>query len=467
MSSAPHTPLPEQFDKLAVDTSESSPRDSLDTAGSSTLASTTSHTAPSRSSTLASTSTAASSSSTLRSCPTAALTRPISTLLKKHNKERSTSEKGDKDEVYDVSGPQPSCQLFSVFKALAAGNAGINEDETETEAEDDNKSEAAKESPLGADTTKRPSFSYEDVAARRASIEAADADAAAAAHQADESAAAAATAASGTVSESEAVKRWLRDTVSNNEAMGQRFAAVSVSHLSPLTARDRETVEIGAEDSKTQGESDDEFYPADDSVCATPDTHEARDTKITSHYTRDEALARFRRDHISAEEKLKVIQEEFGDIASKMVNADGVSDPERMLAESQGSLFKSIMMVGNLHLTTHRLVFHALLPPDNMYDQKDSGASQSDAASGTKDGVIISGSVVVHRDNPLKPRKRVWMELSPDMLTTYPSSTDSSRVRPLYSILCKPFGNVSSLTVSVQRSQAGAIRRDPAARLLP
>jgi sterol 3beta-glucosyltransferase len=49
--------------------------------------------------------------------------------------------------------------------------------------------------------------------------------------------------------------------------------------------------------------------------------------------------------------------------------------------------------------------------------------------------VIIAGSVTLHSANPLKRARRVWMELSPDMLTAYPSADDAGRVRPLFSIL--------------------------------
>jgi sterol 3beta-glucosyltransferase len=43
----------------------------------------------------------------------------------------------------------------------------------------------------------------------------------------------------------------------------------------------------------------------------------------------------------SNEEKLAAIQEEFGDIAGLMENQDGSpSEPEKLLANTHGSLFK-------------------------------------------------------------------------------------------------------------------------------
>ena len=46
----------------------------------------------------------------------------------------------------------------------------------------------------------------------------------------------------------------------------------------------------------------------------------------------------------SDEEKLKAIQEEFGDMASNMVDSEtGVSEPERLLAEGKGSLFRWVV----------------------------------------------------------------------------------------------------------------------------
>ncbi|KAK8854734.1 hypothetical protein IAR55_003473 [Kwoniella newhampshirensis] len=146
-------------------------------------------------------------------------------------------------------------------------------------------------------------------------------------------------------------------------------------------------------------------------------------------------------DDISDEDKLAAIVDEFGDIAGLIEG----EEPERILAESKGSLFKSgkiasANMQGNIHLTTHRILFHAFLPPDSV----DVAASNMNrrlaldtaaAAVAHQPDVIHAGPVTVHRLGSLKPAKRVWMELSAEMVTTYPSADDAGRVRPLRSVL--------------------------------
>jgi sterol 3beta-glucosyltransferase len=95
------------------------------------------------------------------------------------------------------------------------------------------------------------------------------------------------------------------------------------------------------------------------------------------------------------------------------------------------------MMIGNLHLTTHRLLFHALLPPDSAFLPPAGQTDPADEVGIERHNVIRSGPVTVHRSSVYKPKQRVWMELSPEMITTYPSGDEKSRVRPLFSILCK------------------------------
>jgi sterol 3beta-glucosyltransferase len=76
---------------------------------------------------------------------------------------------------------------------------------------------------------------------------------------------------------------------------------------------------------------------------------------------------------------------------------------------------------GVVHLTTHRLTFHASLLSSQPTSRQD---------------VLKSGPVLVHRKG-LRRKKRVWLQLSHDMISTYPSSQDEDRVKPLRSILCK------------------------------
>lgn len=177
--------------------------------------------------------------------------------------------------------------------------------------------------------------------------------------------------------------------------------------------------------------------------------------------TNPQELARFRRAEVPDSEKLRVIRAEFGDIASMMVNEDGVSEPERILAESQGSLFRGIMMLGNLHLTTHRLVFHALIPPDNMMTRAPDFESVDDneaAAMKERPSVVQAGSVTLHQEGIFASKKRVWMEITPEMLTCYPSADEAGKVRPLFSILSESRAMVTSADQQSPRSTASGRR---------
>jgi sterol 3beta-glucosyltransferase len=89
-------------------------------------------------------------------------------------------------------------------------------------------------------------------------------------------------------------------------------------------------------------------------------------------------------------------------------------------------LFRGILVVGNIHLTTHRITFHAVLPPPKM---SLSGDESND--------ILHSGAATIRRQNPIFSAKttRVWMELDNEMITTYPSADEEGRVKPLRSIL--------------------------------
>jgi sterol 3beta-glucosyltransferase len=82
-------------------------------------------------------------------------------------------------------------------------------------------------------------------------------------------------------------------------------------------------------------------------------------------------------------------------------------------------------VIGNLHLTSHRLLFHALLPPDAaLVRDRSSGtepdSDQAPAASPLHSGVIQSCSIPVHRPGPLKQARRIELELCPDMIRALP-----------------------------------------------
>lgn len=76
-------------------------------------------------------------------------------------------------------------------------------------------------------------------------------------------------------------------------------------------------------------------------------------------------------------------------------------------------------------MTSHRIAFHAILPPPKMAPSGDDQAE-----------ILHSGAITIHRSNVLVPKpSRVWMELGPEMITTYPSADEEGRVKPLRSIL--------------------------------
>jgi sterol 3beta-glucosyltransferase len=79
-----------------------------------------------------------------------------------------------------------------------------------------------------------------------------------------------------------------------------------------------------------------------------------------------------------------------------------------------------------MHLTSHRLTFHASLPPPT--------------SPGSLSKVLTSGPVYIHFVDSgivMKRRQRVWLELTNEMISAYPGGAEDDRVRPLYSYLCK------------------------------
>lgn len=100
-----------------------------------------------------------------------------------------------------------------------------------------------------------------------------------------------------------------------------------------------------------------------------------------------------------------------------------------------------------MHLTTHRLLFHASIPPDHGTKTGALSSTQSavDDATARQPDVLQAGPVTVHFPGAIRPSRRVWMELSSEMVTTYPGADEASRVRPLRCVLCKSI-NLISLT---------------------
>lgn len=123
----------------------------------------------------------------------------------------------------------------------------------------------------------------------------------------------------------------------------------------------------------------------------------------------------------SDSEKLEPVQiihiliDEFGPLASEDEN-------ERLILETDGCMIsQDVFIVGVIHVTTHRLAFHASLL-----------STQSEVSQTHK--IIKDGPAVVHRRG-WRSRRRVWMELSHDMLCIYTSSKDDAKTHPLCTLL--------------------------------
>ncbi|KIL54401.1 hypothetical protein M378DRAFT_806568 [Amanita muscaria Koide BX008] len=89
--------------------------------------------------------------------------------------------------------------------------------------------------------------------------------------------------------------------------------------------------------------------------------------------------------------------------------------------DADGCLFAGVMILGALHLTTHRLAFHA-----SLCEHRRGLASPRQ--------LLKSGTAILHQTK-WRPRRRVWLELATDMLCVYRSSNHDETSYPLRSIL--------------------------------
>ncbi|CAE6534369.1 unnamed protein product [Rhizoctonia solani] len=129
---------------------------------------------------------------------------------------------------------------------------------------------------------------------------------------------------------------------------------------------------------------------------------------------------------------LRILQHEFGELTLP-------GEVEEMVLETDGVLFRDVTIIGVIHLTTHRLTFHASLLPSTDADAT-AGSTFSHSSRHSTDSQILkagSGVVIEPRTGILHPqkRRRVWIELSNDMITSYPDASDEGRIRPINSIL--------------------------------
>ncbi|CAE6388704.1 unnamed protein product [Rhizoctonia solani] len=134
-------------------------------------------------------------------------------------------------------------------------------------------------------------------------------------------------------------------------------------------------------------------------------------------------------DHAMA---LRILQHEFGELTLP-------GEVEEMILETDAALFRDVTIIGVIHLTTHRLTFHASLLPGTHVDPPAGSAFSHDSHRSSDSQVLKAGSgVVIEPRNGilhLQKRRRVWIELTHDMITTYPDASDEGRVRPIRSIL--------------------------------
>jgi len=64
-----------------------------------------------------------------------------------------------------------------------------------------------------------------------------------------------------------------------------------------------------------------------------------------------------------------------------------------------------------------------------------SGDTTSGENAPSAPDVLMAGPVTMHRHGPLVARRRLWMEVSAEMITTYPTGDEAGRTRPLQTVL--------------------------------
>ncbi|PPQ91672.1 hypothetical protein CVT25_012885 [Psilocybe cyanescens] len=117
---------------------------------------------------------------------------------------------------------------------------------------------------------------------------------------------------------------------------------------------------------------------------------------------------------LEPEDIVNILIEEFGTIAAP-------GEEEKLILETDGALLHDVAIVGVIHLTTHRLTFHASL----LATRPDLSSSQEP---------IKAGPAIMHRKG-WRTKRRVWVELTHDMLCAYASSQEDQKARPVCSLL--------------------------------
>jgi len=124
-----------------------------------------------------------------------------------------------------------------------------------------------------------------------------------------------------------------------------------------------------------------------------------------------------------------ILVEEFGPLASD-------DETESLVIESDGCMIaQDVFIVGVIHVTTHRLTFHASL--------------LSTQSKVSPHHVIKAGPAVIHRKG-WRSKRRVWMELSHDMVCIYTSNKGDAKTRPLGTLLLAFISKLLPLIPSIQ-----------------
>ncbi|TFK27999.1 sterol 3-beta-glucosyltransferase [Coprinopsis marcescibilis] len=119
-------------------------------------------------------------------------------------------------------------------------------------------------------------------------------------------------------------------------------------------------------------------------------------------------------------EVVKILTEEFGPL--------GIPEEEKLLLEVDGVILRDVLIIGVIHLTTHRLAFHASLP------------SELDTEHPLR--ILAEGAATYHRPG-WYAKRRIWLELTSDTLCAYPSGKEVDRMRPLCTLLLSSISEAS------------------------
>ncbi|KAF5389258.1 hypothetical protein D9757_003518 [Collybiopsis confluens] len=132
---------------------------------------------------------------------------------------------------------------------------------------------------------------------------------------------------------------------------------------------------------------------------------------------------------LEPDEIINLILQEFGSLG----------DDEKLIFEADAFIFNDVLIAGVLHLTTHRLTFHASLSsvrPDLPSSQQ----------------IIKAGPVTIHLPHSRRKR-RLWLELTHDMMSTYASSGTDDHIRPIRTILLSTIQEISQDSNNAQMFQ--------------